>query len=219
MAKTLQQIEQQIAQLQQRAQALRLKAAEGAVVSIRQLMADHGLSMEELVAMLSKPPAAARATKAGRVAKGVGSATARAGKAPAQKSTKKPARLSRAAASASAQASQELAQTDAGSAQAVGSVSQPAAPAGQNSAPAAKRGKGARKPVAVKGKSKKPARAVAKAAASKPGVKASSQIGVIKYRDDAGNAWTGRGTKPKWFVAALAAGKTPQDLLVVASQR
>jgi len=38
--------------------------------------------------------------------------------------------------------------------------------------------------------------------------------GVIKYRDEAGNAWTGHGKRPNWFNAALAGGKTPDDLLV-----
>jgi DNA-binding protein H-NS len=33
-----------------------------------------------------------------------------------------------------------------------------------------------------------------------------------KYSDGAGNAWSGTGRKPRWFVAALAAGKTPEDL-------
>ena len=28
-----------------------------------------------------------------------------------------------------------------------------------------------------------------------------------KYRDDAGNSWSGRGLQPKWLKAALAAGK------------
>lgn len=36
--------------------------------------------------------------------------------------------------------------------------------------------------------------------------------GTPKYRDDAGNTWSGRGPKPKWFKAALQAGKTPDDL-------
>lgn len=33
-----------------------------------------------------------------------------------------------------------------------------------------------------------------------------------KYRDDAGNAWTGNGKRPRWFLAAMANGKTPNDL-------
>lgn len=34
----------------------------------------------------------------------------------------------------------------------------------------------------------------------------------IKYRDDAGNAWNGHGRRPGWFLAAIAAGKTPEQL-------
>jgi DNA-binding protein H-NS len=154
MAKTLQQIEQQIAQLQQRAQALRVKASEGAVASIRQLMAEHGLSMEDLVALLSKQPEA-RAAK---------SRTAAAGQA--------------------------------------------------RSAKASKPRKGAAKTKAATALTKKLSRSAVKPEAGKSGVQASGQVGVIMYRDEAGHAWTGRGTKPKWFVAALAAGKTPQDLRV-----
>jgi DNA-binding protein H-NS len=36
-----------------------------------------------------------------------------------------------------------------------------------------------------------------------------------KYRDPASGAtWTGRGLKPKWLAAALAAGKTLQDFAI-----
>ena len=31
---------------------------------------------------------------------------------------------------------------------------------------------------------------------------------------NASETWSGRGRKPKWFAEALAAGKTPDDLLV-----
>ena len=44
--------------------------------------------------------------------------------------------------------------------------------------------------------------------------KASKTARPIKYRDDAGNTWVGHGKRPKWFVDALAAGKTAEDLLV-----
>ena len=37
--------------------------------------------------------------------------------------------------------------------------------------------------------------------------------GIIKYRDDAGNTWTGNGMRPRWFKAALESGKTAEDLL------
>ncbi|TBR72121.1 MAG: H-NS histone family protein [Burkholderiaceae bacterium] len=49
------------------------------------------------------------------------------------------------------------------------------------------------------------ARKTRKKAAKKPG-------GVVRYRDEAGNAWTGHGKRPRWFLAALEAGKTPDDL-------
>ena len=34
-----------------------------------------------------------------------------------------------------------------------------------------------------------------------------------KYKDDKGNIWGGIGKRPDWFKVALAAGKTPEDLL------
>lgn len=36
----------------------------------------------------------------------------------------------------------------------------------------------------------------------------------VKFRDEAGNSWSGHGRRPKWFLDALAAGKTAQDLTV-----
>lgn len=38
--------------------------------------------------------------------------------------------------------------------------------------------------------------------------------GVAKYASEDGRTWTGTGKKPAWFVEALAAGKTAQDLLI-----
>ncbi len=37
---------------------------------------------------------------------------------------------------------------------------------------------------------------------------------VIKYRDEAGNGWTGHGKRPAWFKTAIEGGKTAEDLLV-----
>ncbi|MFV0491178.1 MAG: H-NS family nucleoid-associated regulatory protein [Pseudorhodobacter sp.] len=47
---------------------------------------------------------------------------------------------------------------------------------------------------------------------AKPGRKRS--IGVPKYANpiDPSDTWSGRGRKPKWFLDALAEGKTPEDL-------
>lgn len=33
-----------------------------------------------------------------------------------------------------------------------------------------------------------------------------------KYRDPSGKTWTGRGRRPGWFVAGLAAGKKAEDM-------
>ena len=35
----------------------------------------------------------------------------------------------------------------------------------------------------------------------------------VKFKDDQGRTWGGMGKRPDWFKAALAAGKTPEDLL------
>lgn len=43
---------------------------------------------------------------------------------------------------------------------------------------------------------------------------AKKTIGVIRYRDEAGNTWTGHGKRPNWFKAALAAGKELDALKV-----
>ena len=61
---------------------------------------------------------------------------------------------------------------------------------------------------ARKGKSKAAA-AKADEAASPSG----RPKGRIKYRDDAGNQWSGFGRRPQWYVQALAGGKTEADLL------
>jgi DNA-binding protein H-NS len=36
----------------------------------------------------------------------------------------------------------------------------------------------------------------------------------VKYRDDAGNVWSGRGRRPAWFTAAIESGKNVEDYLV-----
>ena len=38
----------------------------------------------------------------------------------------------------------------------------------------------------------------------------------IKYRDQAGNSWTGRGLKPTWLTQALESGATLESFAVVA---
>ncbi|TMS59798.1 H-NS histone family protein [Imbroritus primus] len=36
----------------------------------------------------------------------------------------------------------------------------------------------------------------------------------VRYRDAAGNTWTGRGKRPSWLVKELANGKSVDDFLV-----
>ncbi len=40
------------------------------------------------------------------------------------------------------------------------------------------------------------------------------RVGEPKYHNGEGKTWTGKGTRPGWFVAALASGKTAEDLLI-----
>ena len=46
-----------------------------------------------------------------------------------------------------------------------------------------------------------------KKAGPKPSVR------TVKLKDDQGNTWGGMGKRPGWFKAALASGKTPEELL------
>jgi DNA-binding protein H-NS len=48
---------------------------------------------------------------------------------------------------------------------------------------------------------------------TKVGVAKGSKV-AAKYKDGAGNAWSGRGLQPKWLKAALASGRTLQDFAV-----
>ncbi|MEN9417179.1 MAG: hypothetical protein RI988_799 [Pseudomonadota bacterium] len=41
----------------------------------------------------------------------------------------------------------------------------------------------------------------------------------IKYRDEQGHTWTGRGKRPGWFKQALAEGRTAESMLVSATPR
>lgn len=57
-----------------------------------------------------------------------------------------------------------------------------------------------------------------KAAATKVGRKTAAKkgrkakAGKIKYKDGNGNVWTGHGRRPQWFLDAIAAGRTPEQL-------
>jgi len=58
------------------------------------------------------------------------------------------------------------------------------------------------------------ARAAKAPKAVKPGrkkAKAAAAVKAIKFRNEAGQTWVGRGKRPQWLRDALAAGKTLQD--------
>ena len=57
----------------------------------------------------------------------------------------------------------------------------------------------------------KASRAARKAGASK-GLAMSKPVRSVKYRDQDGNTWSGRGKRPNWFKSALESGKTAEDL-------
>lgn len=59
-----------------------------------------------------------------------------------------------------------------------------------------------------------PKKALKVAVAKRPAAKLPA--GVIKYRDDAGNAWTGHGKRPGWFKAAIESGKKSEDFRIKA---
>lgn len=66
------------------------------------------------------------------------------------------------------------------------------------------------------GKPRAARKAAAKPAPAKTRQKsATKSAGVVRFKDENGNTWTGHGKRPRWFVAALKAGRTPQDLEVV----
>lgn len=43
--------------------------------------------------------------------------------------------------------------------------------------------------------------------------KARRAASAVKFRDAEGHTWSGHGRRPRWFVDALAAGKSADDLL------
>lgn len=61
---------------------------------------------------------------------------------------------------------------------------------------------------------RKAATKAAKAAKVAQAAQAAKPAAPPKYQDDDGHQWSGIGKRPNWFKAALAAGKTAQELLI-----
>ena len=49
---------------------------------------------------------------------------------------------------------------------------------------------------------------------SEPAYGRSKHVRAPKYKDSAGNVWSGRGPRPKWFKKALDSGVDPESLRV-----
>ena len=57
-------------------------------------------------------------------------------------------------------------------------------------------------------------KAAAKPGPRKRGAGKSKGPAVVKFRDEAGNTWGGRGPRPRWLREALSAGKALNDFAV-----
>ncbi len=64
------------------------------------------------------------------------------------------------------------------------------------------------------GPAAKKTRVKAAAPAKKGKAKGKAAAAVVKFRDEAGHTWGGRGKRPQWLRDALAGGKKLEDFLV-----
>jgi DNA-binding protein H-NS len=64
------------------------------------------------------------------------------------------------------------------------------------------------------GKKSTPAGKAAPKAVKRRGAKAAKAPAVVKFRNETGGTWGGRGKRPQWLRDALAAGKTLADFAV-----
>lgn len=191
MAKTMEQLQDQIAKLQQQAAALKSKEVPGVVARIKIAIEHYGLTAQDLG---FAGPAVNGALHA--------AATIKTGRVVAKK---------RAVNTAAATAVPVVNGGVVSKKRAVKAVNTPAKVIANGTGVSKKR---AVKAVAATTTPVDNAGSVVSAQAPKK--RAKMAAGVIRFRDEAGNSWTGMGTKPKWFVAAIAAGKTVDDLKVKA---
>lgn len=161
MAKTLAQVQKQIAELQKEADSLRKTEVSGVVSRIKEAIKHYGLTAADL-GLSSSRAAGVKAAKAAKYTDGQGNSWS--GRGPRPGWVK--------AAIAAGKTLEDLL------------------------APGASGGSAASS--GAKGKPRRQGKSKAAPAA--------------KYSDGT-NSWSGRGPKPGWFKAALEAGKKPEDLL------
>lgn len=65
----------------------------------------------------------------------------------------------------------------------------------------------------AKAAGKKAGKSAKKAAAKTSANESSKPASTVKYKDDEGNVWSGRGPKPGWLRTALESGKSLEDFL------
>ena len=73
--------------------------------------------------------------------------------------------------------------------------------------------KAAPKAAPTKAAASRPTTAAPRAGTGRKGPAKGTKV-AVKYRDDAGNSWTGRGSTPRWVREALAQGATLERFLV-----
>ncbi|MFM9428048.1 DNA-binding protein H-NS [Variovorax sp. GrIS 2.14] len=194
MAKTYEQIQQQIEKLQRQAKALQAVEAEGVIARIKDAIKHYGLTAEQLGFDVATTSAAA-----------VSSAPAPTS-APAAKQTSKPATKS--TAKGKAQFSDESGNVWGGRGPRPAWLRN-ALQAGHdiNEFRIGKRAKAKTTPIPLGAAIA--AVAPSTNAASAPA--APSKRAKVSYGDDAGHSWSGMGPKPGWLKAALDAGKSLAD--------
>jgi len=185
MAQTYVQLQQQIATLQARAEAIKQSERSTTIAKVKAIIADFALTPQDLFG--AKGPKAAKPAKAKKARSaeakyrdGNGNVWVGRGKRPQWLST---------ALRAGAKL-EDFAASNVSAAPALPEgAAAPAATAEATTTPPAKTAKRAAKK-----------KAAAKRGASK-----------AKYQDGAGNSWSGMGPKPKWLKAAIAGGKKLED--------
>lgn len=193
--KTLADLQAQIEKLQAEANRLREQEKAGVVARIREAIAAYELSERDLfgTASLAATPKRGRQPKARAAAYADGSGNTWGGRGPRPRWLREALQQGKSL--------QDFATGGGGSSAAASSASAPAASdaSGDTASPVARRG---RSPASKKGRA-----ANGKGAAGKR---------PVKYRDESGNTWSGRGLQPNWLKQALANGSTLESFRVEA---
>jgi len=185
MAKTYSQLTAQIEALRQRAEAAKKKEAAGVIARIKEAIEFYGLTADDLGLGVKVSKAASAPTPASK----------KKSKLKKAKSQSKPAKKSGAA----PKYSDSAGNTWSGMGPKPGWLKEALA-AGK-----------ALEDFTAAGASSPGKKSAPKPSKAKVKVAKKSVAPVVKYKDDAGHTWSGRGPQPGWLKAALAAGRALQD--------